>query len=97
MSTFQELYAQQRENSQTHIVRKPSQSKLTILMGYLKFFSSKKTKKTLNTIKGYRRGTMYLGGFGFIAYAGWLVFPPLGFLLIGISLFLLDALIGDDE
>lgn len=94
-TTFAEIYAQQQQAMQTHVVRarKKSFSLLALIIGTITTVS---TKGSI-IIKKYRRGSMYTVGFGFIAYAGWLIFPPLGFAIVGISLFLLDALIGGNE
>ena len=94
-TTFAEVYAQQQKAMQTHVVlaKKKSRTYLGFLLGV---FTTAFTKST-TTLKKSRRAIMYTSGFGFIAYAAWLVFPPLGFLVIGISLFLLDALTGGNE
>lgn len=97
--TFQEAYAAQRELLQTEVVRskktrKPILSTLWVVLGTL---AGTLTGKSLLWYSRLRRTILYLSGFGFISYSAWDWNPTFGYLVIGVSLLILDALSGGSE
>jgi hypothetical protein len=97
MSTFSEVYAQQRQHLSTHVVTR----KRPLSVKWPRFRMPRQVKTLPSKVSGLyhrsRRGVMYATGFGFIDAAAWQVSSIIGCLAVGVSLLVLEMLSGGDE
>jgi hypothetical protein len=84
--TFQDSFRETRAAKKNKSLRK--RTPLVVLMA--RFIA-----RMLPTWPAFRRTTLVLGGFGSLTTAAWLVALPLGLLVLGISLLILDFVSGD--